>query len=61
MNVIEYMIKFGYIKVQVYVIFGCVLVEGYISGVVDIFNVCVILWLLMGIFDFDINLFVDGF
>lgn len=59
-NVIEYFKKFGYIGVQVYLLFGCVLVQGYISGVVDVFNVCVILWLFIDIFDFDFKFGVDG-
>ena len=41
-------------------VFGKRVVEGHISGVVDIPNACATLWLPTGIFDFDINPSAEG-
>jgi formamidase len=55
LNAIEYMKKFGYTGAQAYAILGCAPVEGHISGIVDIPNVCATLMLPTEIFNFDIN------
>jgi formamidase len=52
--------KFGYSGSQAYAILGCAPVEGHISGIVDIPNVCATLFLPTEIFDFDINPNKDG-
>lgn len=55
LNAIEYLKKFGYSGAQAYSILGTALVQGHISGVVDVPNACATLWLPTQIFDFDIN------
>jgi len=60
LNAIEYLKKFGYSGSQAYAILGCAPVEGHISGIVDIPNVCATLFLPTDIFDFDINPNKDG-
>lgn len=55
LNAIEYLKKFGYTGAQAYAILGCAPVEGHISGIVDIPNVCATLMLPTEIFAFDIN------
>ena len=54
LNAIEYLKKFGYSGAQAYSILGTAPVQGHISGIVDIPNVCATLWLPTEIFDFDI-------
>lgn len=60
LNAIEYMKKFGYTGEQAYSILGTAPVEGHISGIVDIPNVCATLWLPTEIFEFDIRPNADG-
>ncbi|WP_119268338.1 formamidase [Taklimakanibacter deserti] len=55
LNAIEYLKKFGYSGEQAYMILGTAPVEGRISGIVDIPNVCATLAIPTAIFDFDIN------
>lgn len=55
LNAIEYLKKFGYSGEQAYMILGTAPVEGRISGIVDIPNVCATLAIPTGIFDFDIR------
>lgn len=55
LNAIEYLKKFGYTGAQAYAILGTAPVEGHISGIVDIPNVCATLWLPTEIFDCDIG------
>lgn len=54
LNAIEYMKKFGYTAAQAYAILGTAPVQGHISGIVDIPNVCATVWLPTEIFAFDI-------
>jgi len=60
LNAIEYMKKFGYSGAQAYSILGTAPVQGHISGIVDIPNVCATLFLPTDIFDFDINPCAEG-
>ncbi len=60
LNAIEYMKKFGYTGAQAYSILGTAPVQGHISGIVDIPNVCATLFLPTEIFDFDINPTAEG-
>lgn len=55
LNAIEYLKTFGYSGAQAYAILGTAPVQGHISGIVDIPNVCATLWLPTEIFDFDIQ------
>lgn len=55
LNAIEYMKKFGYSGEQAYSILGTAPVEGRISGIVDIPNVCATVAIPTKIFEFDIN------
>jgi len=50
LNAIEYLKKFGYTDEQAYIIIGTAPVEGRVSGVVDIPNACVSLYLPTEIF-----------
>ncbi|MGB3633427.1 MAG: formamidase [Rubrobacteraceae bacterium] len=50
LNAIEYLKKFGYTDAQAYVILGTAPVEGRISGIVDIPNVCCTLYVPLDIF-----------
>jgi formamidase len=45
----------GYSKAQAYAILGTAPLQGHISGVVDIPNVCATLWLPTDIFEFDVT------
>lgn len=56
LNAIEYLKNFGYSGAQAYSILGTAPVEGHISGIVDIPNVCATLWLPSEIFEFDIHI-----
>ena len=60
LNAIEYLKKFGYTGSQAYAILGTAPVQGHISGIVDIPNVCATLFLPTEIFDFDINPCAEG-
>ena len=55
LNAINYLKKFGYSGEQVYTILSTAPVEGRVSGVVDIPNACVSLYIPTAIFDFDIK------
>jgi len=55
LNAIDYLKKFGYSGAQAYAILGIALVQGHISGDVDIPNAFATLWLSTEIFDFDIG------
>lgn len=60
LNAIEYLKKFGYSGAQAYAILGTAPVQGHISGIVDIPNVCATVFLPTEIFDFDITPNADG-
>ncbi|WP_018952266.1 formamidase [Thioalkalivibrio sp. AKL12] len=60
LNAIEYLKNFGYSGAQAYSILGTAPVEGHISGIVDIPNVCATLWLPSEIFEFDIHISDSG-
>jgi formamidase len=60
LNAIEYLKKFGYSGEQAYAILGIAPVEGRISGIVDIPNVCATLYLPVEIFAFDISPTAEG-
>ena len=52
---ISYLKKVGYTDRQAYIILGAALVEGRISGIVDIPNVCCTLYIPTEIFERDIR------
>ncbi|WP_150304513.1 formamidase [Pseudomonas saliphila] len=60
LNAIEYLKKFGYSGAQAYSILGTAPVQGHISGIVDVPNVCATVWIPTEIFDFDIQPNADG-
>ncbi|WP_018876595.1 formamidase [Thioalkalivibrio sp. ALE31] len=60
LNAIDYLKNFGYSGAQAYSILGTAPVEGHISGIVDIPNVCATLWLPSEIFEFDIHISDSG-
>jgi formamidase len=55
LHAINYLKNFGYTGDQVYTILSTAPVEGRVSGVVDIPNACVSLYIPTAIFDFDIR------
>jgi len=55
LNAIRYLGKFGYSEEQAYLLLSAAPVEGRISGIVDIPNVCCTIALPTQIFDFDIK------
>ena len=55
LHAINYLKNFGYSGEQVYTILSTAPVEGRVSGVVDIPNACVSLYIPTAIFDFDIR------
>jgi formamidase len=55
LHAINYLKKFGYSGEQAYTIISTAPVEGRVSGVVDIPNACVSLYIPRSIFDFDIR------
>ena len=55
LHAINYLKNFGYTGEQVYTILSTAPVEGRVSGVVDIPNACVSLYIPTAIFDFDIR------
>jgi len=55
LNAINYLKNFGYSGEQAYTIISTAPVEGRVSGVVDIPNACVSLYIPTAIFDFDIR------
>lgn len=60
LNAIEYLKKFGYSGAQAYAILGTAPIQGHISGIVDIPNVCATVFLPTEIFEFDINPCAEG-
>ncbi len=60
LNAIEYLKKFGYSGAQAYSILGTAPVQGHISGIVDVPNVCATVWIPTEIFDFDIQPNAEG-
>ena len=54
LNAIEYLKKFGYTGEQAYLLLSCAPVEGRVSGIVDIPNVCCTVAIPTEIFDKDI-------
>ncbi len=60
LNAIEYLKKFGYTGAQAYSILGTAPVQGHISGIVDIPNVCATLFLPTEIFNFNIDPCAEG-
>ncbi len=54
LHAIDYLTKFGYSKIQAYMILGSAPIEGRLSGVVDIPNACSTVYLPRAIFDIDI-------
>ena len=54
-HAINYLKNFGFSGEQVYTILSTAPVEGRVSGVVDIPNACVSLYIPTAIFDFDIR------
>ncbi len=55
LNAIAYLKKFGYTGEQAYAILSTAPVEGRVSGIVDIPNACVTIYLPTEIFEFDIR------
>ncbi len=54
LHAIDYLTKFGYSRIQAYMILGAAPIEGRLSGVVDIPNSCSTVYIPTGIFDFPI-------
>ncbi|AFZ50031.1 formamidase [Dactylococcopsis salina] len=54
LNAIEYLTKFGFTREQAYLLLSCAPVEGRVSGIVDIPNVCCTVAIPTEIFDQDI-------
>ena len=54
LHAIDYLTKFGYSRIQAYMILGAAPIEGRLSGVVDIPNSCSTVYIPTGIFDFSI-------
>ena len=55
LNAINYLTQFGFTGEQAYILLSCAPVEGRVSGVVDIPNACVSIYIPTEIFDFDIR------
>src|SRR3712207_3718376 len=60
LDAIEYLSKFGWSREQVYLLLGAALVEGRVSGVVDIPNACCSLYVPTAIFDVDVRPSASG-
>ena len=54
LNAIEYLTKFGFTREQAYLLLSCAPVEGRVSGIVDIPNVCCTVAIPTEIFEKDI-------
>ena len=54
LHAIDYLTKFGYSRIQAYMILGAAPIEGRLSGVVDIPNSCSTVYIPTGIFDFPV-------
>ena len=52
--------ELGYSGAQAYSLLGTAPVQGHISGIVDVPNVCATIWIPTEIFDFDIMPSADG-
>jgi formamidase len=55
LHAIDYLEKFGYSRIQAYMILGSAPIEGRLSGVVDIPNSCSTVYIPTEIFDIDIR------
>ena len=55
LHAIDYLSKFGYSRIQAYMILGSAPIEGRLSGVVDIPNSCSTVYIPTEIFDIDIR------
>ena len=60
LHAIEYLSKFGYSRIQAYMILGSAPIEGRLSGVVDIPNSCSTVYIPTEIFDIDIRPSAEG-
>lgn len=54
LHAIDHLTKFGYSPEQAYLLLGAVPIEGRLSGVVDIPNVCATVYIPTAIFDFPV-------
>ena len=55
LHAIDYLEKFGYSRIQAYMILGSAPIEGRLSGVVDIPNSCSTVYIPTAIFDIDVR------
>jgi formamidase len=55
LHAIDYLAKFGYSRIQAYMILGSAPIEGRLSGVVDIPNSCSTVYIPTEIFDIDVR------
>ncbi|HEX3545479.1 MAG TPA: formamidase [Mycobacterium sp.] len=55
LHAIDYLSKFGYSRIQAYMILGSAPIEGRLSGVVDIPNSCSTVYIPTEIFDIDVR------
>jgi formamidase len=55
LHAIDYLTKFGYSRIQAYMILGSAPIEGRLSGVVDIPNSCSTVYIPTEIFDIDVR------
>src|ERR1700682_4187393 len=60
LHAIDYLAKFGYSRIQAYMILGSAPIEGRLSGVVDIPNSCSTVYIPTAIFDFAVTPSASG-
>jgi formamidase len=60
LHAIDYLSKFGYSRIQAYMILGSAPIEGRLSGVVDIPNSCSTVYIPTEIFDIDVRPSANG-
>jgi formamidase len=60
LHAIDYLAKFGYSRIQAYMILGSAPIEGRLSGVVDIPNSCSTVYIPTEIFDIDVRPSANG-
>jgi formamidase len=60
LHAIDYLTKFGYSRIQAYMILGSAPIEGRLSGVVDIPNSCSTVYIPTEIFDIDVRPSANG-
>jgi len=60
LHAIDYLTKFGYSRIQAYMILGSAPIEGRLSGVVDIPNSCSTVYIPTEIFDIDVRPSASG-